>query len=56
MGNPGMSPTSQAQMQQSGEMYISGVQMNGGIGSDYQGGQAVGANVQSQVCRKLILV
>jgi len=52
MGNPGMSPTSQPQMSmgtQQGEMYIAGVQMNGGMGSEYQGGQNVGANVQSQV-------
>jgi hypothetical protein len=28
---------------------MAGVQMNGGMGSEYQGGSAVGANVQSQV-------
>lgn len=53
MSAPGMSPTSQPQMsmasQQPGEMYMAGVQMNGGMGSEYQGGSAVGANVQSQV-------
>ncbi|XP_031553047.1 pre-B-cell leukemia transcription factor 1-like [Actinia tenebrosa] len=50
MSSPGMSPTSQPQMsQQPGEMYMTGVQMNGGMGSEYQGGSAVGANVQSQV-------
>lgn len=31
-------------------MYMSGVQMNGGgLGAEYQTGQNVGANVQSQV-------
>lgn len=54
-GSPtGVVPTSQHQMpitsQPQPEMYMSGVQMNGGgLGAEYQTGQNVGANVQSQV-------
>ena len=54
-GSPtGVVPTSQHQMpitsQPQPDMYMSGVQMNGGgLGAEYQTGQNVGANVQSQV-------
>ena len=54
-GSPtGVVPSSQHQIpitsQPQPEMYMSGVQMNGsGMGPEYQTGQNVGANVQSQV-------
>ena len=53
-GAPAMAPSSQHQIamgsqQQQQEMYMQGLHMNGGMGSEYQPGSAVGANVQSQV-------
>ena len=62
-GSPtGVPPSSQHQMpitsQPQPEMYMSGVQMNGGgMGAaEYQAGSNVGANVQSQVSRGHVLV
>ena len=55
-GTPGMTASSQHQMpiasqqqQQQQDMYMQGLHINGGMGSEYQPGSAVGANVQSQV-------
>ena len=53
-GGQGVVQSPQHQMslgtpQQQQEMYMTGVHMNGGMGSEYQGGSSVSANVQSQV-------